>query len=158
MSEPYYDSATYAVRNSVGYLIKRAHSLCLDALEPGLASLDLTYVQFGVLMAVRDEIALTPRDLCWTLRHDSGAMTRVLDQLETRGLIERRRSAEDRRAVDVQLTAAGLAKVEEVVPLVVDRLNGALAEFTHAEVEELLRLLIKLVGHMQREAAPASTP
>jgi len=56
-------------------------------------------------MSVRDGIALNPKDICIQLRHDSGALTRVLDQLESRGLVLRQRSAEDRRAIELHLTA-----------------------------------------------------
>ena len=149
MSKQYYDSASYATGNSVGYLVKRAHALNLDALEPELAKHGLTFTQYAVLMAVRDGIALNPKDLCVQLRHDSGALTRVLDQLESRGLIERQRSTEDRRAIEVHLTGAGEDTLAAVVPLVVNRLNQTLKDFSHAEIDELLRLLNKLIGGWQ---------
>jgi DNA-binding MarR family transcriptional regulator len=46
--------------------------------------------------------------------------------------------------VELQLTAAGLRAVESLIPLVVDKLNLALADFSGGEVTELKRLLIKL--------------
>lgn len=157
MSKQYYHTASYATQKSVGYLVKRAHGMNLDALEPELAKHGLTFTQYAVLMSVRDRIALNPKDICIQLRHDSGALTRVLDQLESRGLVERHRSAEDRRAIELHLTAAGEAALRTVVPLVVNRLNEALKDFTHAEVDELLRLLNKLIlgwQHLTDEAQP----
>ena len=151
MSKQYYAAESYATRNSVGYLVKRAYGLNLDALEPELAQHGLTFTQYAALMAIRDRIALNPKSLCLQLRHDSGALTRVLDQLEARGLVERRRSAGDRRAVDLQLTPAGEEALRVVVPLVVARLNRALKDFSPAEVDELLRLLNKLITGWQSE-------
>jgi DNA-binding MarR family transcriptional regulator len=149
MLKQYYQPETYTTRNSVGYLVKRAHGLNLDALEPELAEHGLTFTQYAILMSIRDRIALKPKNLCLQLRHDSGALTRVLDQLEARGLIERQRSAGDRRAIELRLTRAGEEALRVVVPLVVARLNLALQDFTTAEVDELLRLLNKLIAGWQ---------
>jgi DNA-binding MarR family transcriptional regulator len=153
MSKQYYHADSYTTQSSIGYLVKRAHGLCLDVLEPELAQRGLTFTQYAILMSVRDGIALNPKDLCMQLRHDSGALTRVLDQLEARGLVERQRSAEDRRAIKVLLTAAGEEVLRTVIPLVVDRVNASLKGFSHAEVDELLRLLNKLILGWQDELA-----
>lgn len=145
MSKQYYHAETYTTRSSIGYLVKRAHGLSLDTLEPELAKHGLTFTQYAILISVRDGIALNPKNLCVQLRHDSGALTRVLDQLESRGLLQRQRSAEDRRAIEIHLTAAGEEALRTVIPLVVKRINLALKDFSHAEVDELLRLLNKLI-------------
>jgi DNA-binding MarR family transcriptional regulator len=64
-----------------------------------LAEQGFTFTQWVVMMHLRDGLALNARELCVQLRHDSGAVTRVLDQLEARGLVQRERSLEDRREV-----------------------------------------------------------
>lgn len=153
MSKQYYRADSYTTQTSIGYLVKRAHGINLDALEPDLARHGLTFTQYAVLMSVRDGIALNPKDICVQLRHDSGALTRVLDQLESRGLVQRQRSAEDRRAIQLHLTPAGEEALRTVVPLVVERINLALKDFSHAEVDELLRLLNKLILGWQNELA-----
>ena len=84
-------------------------------------------------------------------RHNSGALTRVIDQLAERGLLERMRRDRDRRKVELQLTAAGREAIESLIPLVVEKLNLALADFSSAEVKEFLRLL----GQAQYHAAIA---
>ena len=72
--------------------------------------------------------------------------------------MERQRSTEDRRVVQLQLTAAGRRKTTELTPLVVERLNTALAGFSKAEFEQFMRLLKKLIASLRemeqaREAA-----
>ena len=156
MLKQYYHADTYSTHNSIGYLVKRAHGLSLDALEPGLAEHGLTFTQYAVLMALRDDLALNARDICIKLRHDSGALTRVLDQLEARGLVERQRSAEDRRAIKLLLTPQGHAALKTVVPLVVERINGAIKDFSPGEMDELLRLLNKLILGLHNEVAAQS--
>ncbi|HXL98138.1 MAG TPA: MarR family winged helix-turn-helix transcriptional regulator [Steroidobacteraceae bacterium] len=141
----HYRAESYKARSSVGYLIKRAHSLLIDQLEAAVAGSDITATQWVVLMHLRDGLAINASDLCAQLRHDSGALTRVIDQLEARGLVQRERSREDRREVQLRLTDAGIETVASLVPTVVDKFNFALRDFSRAEASELNRLLIKLI-------------
>src|SRR5882762_5647314 len=127
----------------------RAHSLRLAVLEPLLGQRGFSFIPYGMLSWLRDGISVNPKDICAQYRHDSGALTRVIDQLAERGLLERVRRNRDRRKVELQLTPAGRDAIEGLVPLVVDKLNLALADFTSEEVQELLRLLLKLNGTLQ---------
>ena len=144
MSKQYYDPATYRAQNSVGYLIKRAQSMMLDVLDGVLAEHGFTHIQYVILSWLRDGIAVNPKDICGQFRHDSGALTRVIDQLAERGLLERERGDRDRRKVELKLTPAGREFIERLIPLVVEKLNLALSDFSRQEVDEFLRLLRKL--------------
>lgn len=148
----HYTPEKYRARSSIGYLVKRAQCLMSDCLDVAFAQKDFTFMQWVVLMYVRDGIGITATDICRDYRHDQGALTRVIDQLEERGLIERQRSAEDRRVVQLSLTAQGRKTVESLIPVVVERLNTALDGFTASEVSELARLLGKLVNRIEQEA------
>jgi DNA-binding MarR family transcriptional regulator len=158
MSKQHYQLSTYRAQNSIGYLVKRAHSLMLDVMEPVLEERGFSFVQYVILAWLRDGIAVNPKEICAQYRHDSGAMTRVIDQLAERGLLERIRRDRDRRKVELQLTPAGREAIEDLIPLVVEKLNLALADFSSEEVQELLRLLIKLNTTLQSgaERSPAA--
>jgi DNA-binding MarR family transcriptional regulator len=149
MSKQHYQVSTYKAQSSVGYLIKRAHSLMLDVMEPMLEERGFSFVQYVILSWLRDGIAVNPKDICFQFRHNSGALTRVIDQLAQRGFLERMRRNRDRRKVELQLTPAGREAVEGLIPLVVEKLNLALADFSSAEVQEFLRLLIKFNTTLQ---------
>jgi DNA-binding MarR family transcriptional regulator len=154
----FYQTATYRAQDSIGYLVKRTHSLMHDVMEPLLEARGFSFVQYVILAWLRDGITVNPKDFCAQYRHDSGAITRVIDQLAERGLLERVRRDRDRRKVELQLTAAGREAIEGLIPLVVERLNLSLREFTTAEAHELMRLLIKLNATLQSdvESAPAA--
>lgn len=149
MSKPHYRTETYKAQNSVGYLIKRAHSMMLDVLEQVFEEHGFSYIQYVILSWLRDGTAVNPKDICIQFRHDSGALTRVIDQLAERGLLRRVRRDRDRRKVELQLTEAGRKAVEGLIPLVVNRLNLALADFSSGEVEQFLQLLSKLNARLQ---------
>jgi len=156
MSKQHYEVATYKAQSSIGYLVKRAHSLMLDVLEPVLEERGYSFVQYVILAWLREGLAVNPKDICAQYRHDSGAMTRVIDQLAERGLLERVRRDRDRRKVELQLTPAGFEAIQGLIPLVVEKLNLALVEFTTAEVQEFLRLLMKLNTSLQTTVEPAA--
>jgi DNA-binding MarR family transcriptional regulator len=149
MSKQYYQISTYHAQTSVGYLAKRAHSLMLDVLEPILAEKGFSFVQYVILSWLRDGIAVNPRDICTQYRHDSGALTRVIDQLAERGLLERIRRDKDRRKVELQLTSQGRDVIEGLIPTVIDVLNTVLSDFTTEEFHELVRLTVKLNNSLQ---------
>jgi DNA-binding MarR family transcriptional regulator len=142
----HYTADKYRAKTSVGYLVKRANALVVEGLEPALAEQGFTFTQWVVMMHLRDGLAPNAKDLCVQLRHDSGAVTRILDQLEARALLVRERSLDDRREVKLRLTDAGHKMVESLIPTVVDKLNEVLGDFSSAEVAELTRLLNKFIA------------
>jgi DNA-binding MarR family transcriptional regulator len=154
MPKQHYEQATYRTQLGLGYLVKRAHSMMLDIMEPVFEARGFTFIQYVIMSWLRDGIAVNPKDICVMYRHDSGALTRVIDQLAERGLVERVRRDRDRRKVELQLTPAGRETIESLVPLVVEKLNAALAEFSSEEVTELQRLLIKLNTKLQSDLGP----
>jgi DNA-binding MarR family transcriptional regulator len=150
--------STYHAQKSIGYLVKRAQSLMMDVMEPVIEAHGFTFLQYIILAWLRDGIAVNPKDICAQYRHDSGALTRVIDQLAEKGLLERVRRDRDRRKVELQLTRAGRTTVEGLIPLVVEKLNLALEDFSSTEVAEFQRLLIKLNTKLLAAAEPAATP
>ena len=118
----------------------------LPELDAALKDLDITSQQIGILLSVARGIAAMPFELSKLLGIDTGLMTRMLDNLETKGLLERSRSLEDRRVVNLNPTEKGeevAIQVPEIVPGV---LNNRLKDFSTAEFKELLRLLVKFLG------------
>src|ERR1700744_6145510 len=121
--QQHYQAATYKTQRAIGYLVKRTHSMMLDILEPVFAERGFTFIQYVIMSWLRDGIAVNPKDFCAQSRHDSGALTRVIDQLAERGLVERVRRDRDRRKIELQLTPAGRETIEKLVPLVGEKLN-----------------------------------
>jgi DNA-binding MarR family transcriptional regulator len=148
MTRKHYDARTFSSAQSLGYLLKLGHALMHDAATAAFAGHDLSFMQWIVLAKLREGVG-TATELCRIMWHDTGALTRLLDQLEERGYVERQRSTTDRRVVQLQLTPAGRRKMTELLPLVVDRLNTALADFSKAEFDQLMRLLNKLIATLR---------
>jgi len=158
MSEQHYEVSNFRAQESIGYLIKRAHSLLHDMLEPVLEAHGFSLIQYVMLAWLREGIAINPKTFCALYRHDTGAVTRVIDQLADRGLLARARRSEDRRKIELDLTPQGRESIERLIPLAVAKLNIALGDFSAAEFAELVRLLVKLNTTMQAAVEPATMP
>jgi MarR family 2-MHQ and catechol resistance regulon transcriptional repressor len=76
----------------------------------------LTASQFSVLESLYHLGSMGQGDLRAKLLRSGGDITLVMDSLAKRGLARRERSTKDRRVVDVSLTAAGMALIEQVFP------------------------------------------
>jgi len=156
MSEQHYRAASYRARDSVGYLLRRVYTIMHDRIEAAFAGHGFTLMQWIVLIYVRDGLARTASDIAREFRHDSGALTRVIDRLERRGLLTRERSTRDRRSVNLALTAQGRRTIEELLPVMVAEMNAALEPFTRAEFEQFRAMMVRMVDHLQQLPPPAA--
>lgn len=89
------------------FALYRASRAVVQAYQPLLAALDVTYPQYLVLLLLWEQDGVPVKALGQRLDLDSGTLTPLLRRLEARGLVTRTRSAEDEREVLVGLTAAG---------------------------------------------------
>lgn len=112
-----------------------------------LADVNLTVSQFGVLEALFHLGPMCQKDLAQKILKSTGNLTFVINNLEKRSLVERRRSIEDRRYVDIYLTPAGQQVIQEIFPHHVDIVKRELAVLTSEEQDELSRLARKVGLH-----------
>ena len=144
----------------VGRFNEAAQLIARDHLNPLFARFGLQAGEFDVLATLRRAgapHALTPTALYTALMISSGGMTSRLDRLARDGLIERQAHPEDRRAVLVGLTPAGLRLIDEMMGPHVENERALLSVLSIAEQQELDRLLAKLlVGLSGRDAGVGS--
>lgn len=77
------------------------------AYGPLLAPLGLTYPQYLVMLVLWETDGASVKRIGERLALDSGTLTPLLKRLEGQGLVERRRSTEDERVVEIHLTTEG---------------------------------------------------
>ena len=75
--------------------------------KPLLAPLGLTYPQYLVMLVLWEHESLSVSELGERLYLDSGTLTPLLKRMEAAALLQRKRSGQDERRVDITLTAAG---------------------------------------------------
>jgi MarR family transcriptional regulator, organic hydroperoxide resistance regulator len=99
--------------------------------------------QYNILGILRGagKDGLATRELAARLIEKWPGVTRFLDQLESRGLIERQRSTEDRRRVLCRITRAGLALLEILDRPVREWEEWSLRMLKEKELQQLLQFL-----------------
>ena len=105
---------------------------------------ELTMGEFDVLATLRragTPFTLTPSGLLSSMMLTSGAMTNRLDKLESKGLIKRVHSTEDRRSVTVGLTEKGLATIDDAIEQHVRIQHTLVDHLSDTEMPELNQLL-----------------
>jgi DNA-binding MarR family transcriptional regulator len=136
---------------SVGYLMGRARASLLSGLDAELARFGLSGMQFAVLKHVGEGSARTAADLCRFMQYDTGAMTRILDRLEEKGLVRRERSREDRRAVVLRLAPSGRAQMPRLSAAARRVLEAHLSGFSNAEIEAFKSYLGRMIDNGQAQ-------
>lgn len=100
----------------------------------------LTVTQFGVLEALHHLGPMHQRKIGLKLLKSGGNVTMVIDNLERRRLVERRRDQKDRRFVNVHLTPGGTKLITKVFPQRVASVKEEMNRLSAAEQDELGRL------------------
>ena len=143
----FYSAETLRPENSVGLLVKRVMQSLLLQIDRRLAPHDLTHAQWLPLYHLGRGECSTMAELARDQVQDPGAVTRALDRLESKGLLRRERSQQDRRVIKLVLTDAGREASSHVPPVLAEVMNAHLAGFSEAEWTVLLGLLQRLVAN-----------
>ena len=130
---------------NVGRLVGRVRHAILHAIDAKLAPLDLTAAQWAVVVYLAEDIASTPAELAALLDSDRGAMTRLIDRLESKSIICRKPHPTDRRSVTLTLTESGRATYPAIRPLIVEVLSDLLKGFEAEEIQRLESYLQRIL-------------
>ena len=141
----FYRPENYRPEESVGYLMKRILSTVADEIEREMGPNGLTNAQWIPLFKLYIGSASTVAELARECQLDAGAMTRLLDRLEAKGLLKRVRSSDDRRVVNLELTGDGRAAAKQIPQVLCRVQNAHMQGFTRAEWETLKSFLRRIL-------------
>ncbi len=139
-----YDPKTFNPKTAVGGLVSRVKIKLFEAMEAELAPYDITAAQYVILVGLANGID-SASGLCKGVSYDPGAMTRMLDRLEKKGLVGRVRCPDDRRVVKLALTEEGKAAYPKLIASAAKVMNRCLAGFTTSEAEQLEGFLQRIL-------------
>ena len=112
--------------------------------KPFLDELDMTYTQYIAMMVLWEHKEVTVKELGQYLYLDSGTLTPLLKTMEKKGWVERNRSKEDERVLNVTITEQGNALRENAV--CVPEQMAACVKLEPEEAAELYRILNKILA------------
>ncbi len=139
---------------SLGFWIYRTHSQASNLLRRTFQAhgYDLTPEQWGVLTSLRGEEGVNQSQLGVKTFKDRHNITRILDLLEKRGLIERRVDEGDKRAYRVFLTEEGREKQEKLKTLVKSHREALFEGLSADDLSALRRIFEHIVENIERKA------
>ncbi len=151
-----YDFETYEPRRGVGHLLHRVRTEMLAAVDRAMAAdaqlvaMEVTSAQFIVLATLSMGEVKSASDLCKHISYDAGAMTRMIDRLEEKGLLKRSRCPNDRRLVNLELTEKGSQALPQMRLVAMGVVNRFLVGFTKAEARQLEGFLMRMLENVPR--------
>ncbi|MFC7321676.1 MarR family winged helix-turn-helix transcriptional regulator [Halobacillus campisalis] len=115
-----------------------------------LAPYGLAPEQNLIMMLLWEKDGWTQNQLANQLDKDKTNIARMASSLEKKGFITRRFCSDDRRSLELHLTASGRALKEEVLP-VAEAFNDVVTEgISDEELEQFDRLLTKMQKNMEK--------
>lgn len=148
-SLPYDSSRPLRAEDGLMYMLRDALLAVSQCVNERADLTGSTLPQWLPLHKVHAGHADTVAELARVCTIDTGAMTRLLDRLERKGLCQRVRSQSDRRVVHIELTPAGVAVAERVPHILCEVYNQVLAGFSPQEWEQLRTLLLRMTEAAQ---------
>jgi len=112
----------------------------------------LTMPQMITLLAIHDRGSCRMGTLAEATQQSGGTLTGIVDRLIDDGLVERVRSANDRRVIEVTLTNEGRARVEGVLAARLEDMTRILANFSDYELEHFEALLSRFLHGLRGTA------
>lgn len=143
------DDATLTIEglgSRCGYLIARAHRMMFRRATEALAPLDLSPRDLGILGALAAAQPCSQQRLAAIVGVSAPGMLGFVDELESRGLVSRRRNVADRRAYDLTLTVVGTAKLaagRKAAQRLQSSVVEGIGESAAADLRRLLHIIVE---------------
>jgi DNA-binding MarR family transcriptional regulator len=138
------DTPPPALADRTGFLLARAHHRFHERADEVLSPLDLQIRHFGALTRLADGTS-SQRELADRLQVSTPVVVELVDALEARGFVERRRDTTDRRLNALHVTAEGRDVLVKAAASLVARSEELTASIGPSGDEELRGLLRKLL-------------
>ncbi|MGJ4901719.1 MarR family winged helix-turn-helix transcriptional regulator [Bradyrhizobium sp. HKCCYLS2058] len=134
-----------AVYTKPGYLFRRMQQIAVSIFVEECREFDLTPVQYAALVAIQTHPGIDATRLSAVIAFDRSTLGSVIERLESKGHIERKPSAEDKRVKLLYLTRGGGALLRAIMPAVDRAQARMLAPLKAADRKMLMALLAQLV-------------
>lgn len=128
----------------VGYNLRKAQVAIFQNFQAAVAPHDVTPGQFGVLIMIRENEGLSQSDLGSAVGIDRSTMVAVIDRLESRGLVVRAPSPNDRRSYALRLSPEGEKLMDDLIPRVQAHDRGMVKDLSEEERLQLIDFLRRI--------------
>lgn len=131
------------------YLLNRATSRVNQLWRTALRPRGLTAARWQVLSVLTEFDGSRIGAIATMIGLEQPAVSRVIDQLERDGLVQRRPAEDDSRVVEVWITSVGRRVHEELLPEATDYVQDLVAGFAPAEIAVMTELLGRVLDNVE---------
>jgi MarR family transcriptional regulator for hemolysin len=110
----------------------------------------ITIDQWLVLKTITDQPDISQNEIAEFIFKDKASVTRIIDLLVTKGYLEREISAVNRRRVNLTITKAGKALIQEILPTIKAYRKAALVNVGESELAAMHKTLEKMIGNCSK--------
>jgi DNA-binding MarR family transcriptional regulator len=100
--------------------------------------------QLNCLLALHENGPLPPSRIAQHILVKSSTVTGIIDRLEQKNLVQRKRNSPDRRVISIELTDAGRTLAQNAPPPIQQKIMDGLKNLPDSEVEKIVRGLSML--------------
>lgn len=143
---------------STTFLLKRLGFAAKDRTLAAYESTGLHPYHHGILVTLDEGTRETQGSIADALGYDRGQLVGLLDELEEKGLLERKRDPQDRRRHVVTMTAEGRRMLKRLRALAGEIEDGFLAPLSEQERARLHGLLLRLAEEHEPRCPQLSVP
>ncbi len=126
------------------FQVRRAHGTLSQGFQARLQAQDISLVQYCILVVIQRNPGLSQTDLGQALGIDRSTMVTLIDRLQSRGLVTRKASPNDRRSYALMVKPDGEALLCQIAPIVEAYERSLAGGLNEGERAQLLSLLQKL--------------
>jgi DNA-binding MarR family transcriptional regulator len=138
----------YVRDETIGWLVYKARYMLKKRLQNKLKDFGISSEQWSVINVVHTKKGCNQKTLAEILLKDRATITRILNILETKQLITRENSFNDKREFLIYMTEKGNELYKEAVQVVSQNTEEINSIFGLDELEQLEYLLNKLVSNL----------
>jgi DNA-binding MarR family transcriptional regulator len=122
--------------------------------ENQMKKYDITTPQFEALLILWDEDGLRLNELGRRLSRDGPTITGLIDRMEKKQLLKRKRDARDRRTIHVLLTPKAWGMKEDLMRLQQESLKDIAGSLSSVEIEQFANILAKIHSNIEQIILP----
>ncbi|MCX8044559.1 MAG: MarR family transcriptional regulator [Desulfobacterota bacterium] len=145
------DTATF---KTVNELIGVIHRYMRRFFESQMKKYDITPPQFEVLMTLWNEDGIVLSELGRRLSRDGPTITGIIDRMEKKKLVIRKRSMRDRRVIQVYLTPHAWEIKENLMSMQMDAGKDITNNFTQEDITALNTMLRRILSNIEEKILP----
>jgi DNA-binding MarR family transcriptional regulator len=140
--------------NTVGSLMGKIHRAMKRFMEGQMKNFAITPPQFEVLLTLWEKDGRTLNELGKMLSRDGPTISGIIDRLEKKTLVQRRRDSADRRCIRVELTPKARGLRDEMTSRLQDSLSDIAGNFSALEMNQLENILEKMLKNIEQIIVP----